>query len=377
MSANFMLNRQLNTLLHCIVLFGLVAPQASLAFNSKDITWDAYAVAEDISNLYGGIKTGSTYTLAGHLAASVQTDALHLWRNGQFTLGALGIQQNNYPFFYNGSIQGPSGYTGVPEIKLSDLYYQQKFKGFRLRAGIMDIDEHFNQVKLAVDNLMNSAFTNTIALSYNVQLATYPYPGLGCELAYSFDNLQIQTAIYQGNPKHQSTAFSKGFFLIGELKYDLQIFSSSAENYIFTLGLWEYQPHDAWLLTSQHGLYSSFEVAWNSRRGPKFGATIQAGMAQDKDLAVPYSVAASLTVSNLYDVRPKDSLNFGYGQVWLQGLQHNETFYEANYLFDLSKNWKLVLPDVQYFVTPGGSFKNSWVLLVRLIYEHGETEIEF
>lgn len=349
----------LTILFPCIVLS---------AEKTAPIEWHGYALAEDTSNLHGGIRNGSIYTVAGHLAAEIDTQTMDWWRGGKFVFGVLGIGQSHIQYFYTGAVQSPSSVTAQPEIKIANLAYEQEINNkLQIRLGIMDIDEHFNQSEVAID-LLNTSFTNTVSMAYGALLPTYPFPGIGAEIEYKNNDWILQAAVYQGNPRNQGSIFHRGFFALGEAVYKIQSASNNNIKYTAKFGIWNYyQPLRLQSFTN-HGIYAIGEATWDSNWGPQFGFAIQGGANVYKTPSVPYSAAACFTITRLIAYRPKDSLNFALGRAWVYFDSFNkETYFEISYAMQIIENLKFI-PDIQYFVEPTGIYPNAWVALARLTY---------
>lgn len=350
------------------VTLALLFPFLTYAKPTSPWFLDGYAMGEAVDNMHGGIKTGTIATAAGRLTASYDTDIANWWHGGQFAFGVLGIAQTHNQTQYTGAIQTPSSFSGISEIRINDLAYQHSFNdSFMLRAGIMDMDDWFNinQVGLA---LCNSAFDNTISMSGNAELPTYPYPGFGAFAKISLKKTSLLVGVFQGNPHHQDTAFKRGQLIIAELgsKFSNTL-AKTLVHYSAKIGAWDYQQNLRSVGLSDSGIYLIGEATWKIKAGKKFGASIELGFNPKKQHAITDSVALSFSIGNLWQQRPNDSLNIGWGRAWYNGQPNFETFYELNYTIALTRTINLV-PDIQYFIHPGCQYQNAWVGILRLIY---------
>jgi porin len=347
-----------------LLLFSNCLTANDISKNSP-LSWKGYALVEDVSNLHGGRRTGSILTAAGDLEAIYDTGIANWWDGGKFLIGVLGIAQTHNQTLYTGAIQTPSSYSAVPLVRISYLAYEQNIKDvFTARAGIMDIDDYFNITEVAI-NICNTAFYNTIALSANAQLPTYPFPGFGAMVDIGNKTLDFKLGLFQGNPQHQSSVFHRGYLLIGELDttYDTQ--NKYSLEYIFKLGLWKYHQPIDWVGYSDRGIYGIAEATWKSK-DHNMSAAIQFGADPKLVNSVPDSVAGCFIITNLIPTRNNDSLNLALGRAWIQDV-HNETFFEAGYTIVLTDKWSFT-PDLQYFIKPGGIYDNAWVFIARLLY---------
>lgn len=330
---------------------------------NSPVVWRGYAMAENISNMHGGAQPGTIFTESFRLTAFYNTQQAGWWQGGQFAFGLLGIGQTHKQSLYTGALQPPSGFSGVPEIRITDLAYQQRFnKQFMLRAGIMDFDDYFNLIEVALP-LANSGLTNTATINYNVQLATYPFPGFGAFAKIGDEKLFLLAGIFQGNPQHQSTVFQRGQLVI--LEGDAYIDTSQAE-YKFKAALWDYQQPLKYIATTTKGIYGIAEATWNAWQR-KLQAGVTFGINPKKPEVLYESLAGCLVINGFIKQRPNDSLNFAMGRVWLYGAEHPETYYEIGYTIRLLKDLTLT-PDIQFFTHPGTIYENAWVGMLRLVY---------
>lgn len=330
-------------------------------------SYKGYVLGEAIDNMHGGLKTGTTATLAGRLTATFDTEKANWWCGGKIALGVLGIGQLHNPNLYLAAYQTPSGYAGVSEIVINDLAYQHTFNRLLMvRAGIMDMDDWFNENEIA-NVMLNSAFTNTIAMSSNAQLPTYPYPGFGAMGRFGNKKFAFLLGVFQGNPDHQDSVFHNGQLIIGEANMYVSRRNQDNIQYIFKFGGWNYQQRYSYVGTSDQGLYGIFGITWRTSKGRNLGGSVEFGLNPKKRNTVTDSVSWCITIGGLFLNRPNDSLNFGAGRAWPKGQPHSELFHELGYTIQFNKCWALT-PDLQYFVHPGGVYRNAWVGVVRLQY---------
>lgn len=335
---------------------------------SSPLTWKGYVLAEDVSNLHGGLRTGSIQTGAGHLVANYDTAAANWWQGGTFVVGVLGIAQTHNQSLYTAAVQTPSNYSAVPEIRISDLNYKHTFnESFAFCLGVMDIDDEFNVTEVASD-VLSSGLDNTIALASNVQLATYPFPGIGAYASIGKPILNLKLGIYQANPQHQHLIFKRGAFEIGELSSVLD--GDKAINQSFTLkaGVWHNYQKLPWLRTKNNGWYLIGETTWTGFERT-LGAALNYGNSSSYVSSIPHSLAACFTVTGLIKSRAKDVLNIAAGRAWIRGT-NAENFYEVGYAIVITDKWTLT-PDLQYITKPSGIYPNAWVGLLRLNYSIG------
>lgn len=337
---------------------------ATIYAHDTPLSMLGYLCAESVSDLHGGVKTGTIFTEAARITAIYDTQKGFGLKGGEFALGVLAIGQTHRQSLYTPAFQTPSGYSGVPEIKFTDLAYQQRLNNFvLLKAGIMDFDDYFNVMEVATP-LLNSAFTNTKTMDNNTQLATYPFPGFGAFTKLGTNDLFLLTGIYQGNPQHQGTVFKNGQLILAELD---SFFTIQEVDNIFKIAYWDYhQPYDYVATIDDYGVYGIYQITWQAL-ARKMSFAINLGLNPAKEDTIYTSFATCLIINGIFKIRPNDSFNLGLGRVLLESGPHPETFYEAGYTIDLYRNFSITT-DFQFYTHPGTEFKNAWVFIFHLNY---------
>ncbi len=335
-------------------------------FLKLPIKWDGYLQGEDITNGIGGIKRGSVLNGNALIAGTYDLKNFRPGYMGKVKLGILGATHTRNQNEYTGAIQSPSYFTSQREVRISDLSYQYNFKNcVTTIVGIMDMSDYFD-VTEAAKNLSNSAFTNTMALSENTQMASYPYPGFGVAAIFSKGYNEAMIGLYQGAPQHQWSVLHEGYMLIGEVGHTFFPRCYMLTDFSVNIGAWTYQQSNRDIGYNSRGLYVTTQAGIQVDEEIELEAFCQFGYSSERPKYIPYSLTLGVKSNNIFIGNNSDWLSFGVGKVWIQNLP-SEVVYELSYVIRFCDNWYLT-SDLQYFVKPSGVYPNSTAFLLRLAY---------
>jgi carbohydrate-selective porin OprB len=339
-------------------------------YKASPLYWSGYIQGEDISNGIGGIKRGSVLNGNIDLVANYPLKNSTYFKNGLIKVGVLGATHTQNQNEYTGAIQSPSSYTSQREIRISNLSYQYTYSdNAKTILGIMDICDNFNLTENA-NNLLNNAFTNTMTLVTNTQLATYPYPGFGAVAIFNKKNTKAMFALFQGAPQHQWSLFHEGFMLIGELRQDFYPGNEIINNFSIKLGGWIYQQSNHKIGFNSRGLYVITQADLQIDETLELEPFVHFGYGNESPKYVPYSLTAGFRVPNIFFENKRDSFSFGYGQIWIEN-RRSEVAYEVSYALKICPNL-LLTPDMQIIDRPSGMYQLAWVFSARLAYTFGK-----
>lgn len=336
------------------------------SFRRLPIKWDGYLQGEDITNGIGGMKRGSVVNGNALIAGTYDLKNLRPGYRGKVKLGLLGATHTRNQNEYTGAIQSPSYFTSQREMRISDLSYQYNFKNcVTTIIGIMDMADYFNRTEAAL-NLLNSAFTNTMALSENTQLASYPYPGFGAAAMFSKNNTEAMIGLYQGAPQHQWSVLHEGYMLIGEVGHTFFPRYYMLTDFSVNLGAWTYQQSNRDIGYNSRGLYVTTQADLQLDEEIKLEAFCQFGYSSEKPKYIPYSLTAGVRKPDLLFENNRDSLSFGFGKIWIETLP-SEIAWELAYALKVCPKF-LITPDMQIIQRPSGVYKLAWVFSLRATY---------
>lgn len=322
----------------------------------SNVSWNGYIKLEDVSNIHGGKKAGSVLNGVAELTATYKQN---------FKLGILGATHTHSQSLYTNSIQNTTTLNIQREISLAELSYTYAWnQNITGKIGVMDLEDYFDITESA-SYLLNSAFSNAMALDQNTQLASFPYPGIGAMLELKNQNDYALLGLYQGNPQHLHTVFYHGYMAIGEVGTNITINYKTLQNLSIKAGAWLYQANSTPELTNSRGVYLISQLGWQAYNRD-MAAFAQLAYSNEKPKYIPYSFTLGLQSNNIFLHNHTDWLSFGIGKVWVHNLP-SEVVYELSYTLQFYNKLYLT-PDVQYFVKPSGINPNATVFILRLSY---------
>jgi carbohydrate-selective porin OprB len=320
------------------------------------VKWNGYIRADGIENIHGGIKTGATLLGSAKLVGTYE-DVLQL--------GFIGATHTKPESTFVGSVQLVTSLDVQREIRLSNLSFLYHFSpNLSGRFGVMDMEDFYDITESAVD-LRNSAFVNGMALDKTTQLASFPYPGFGGLIAYTQAENYFYLGIYQGNPEHLNTVFSRGYMLIAEGRTIIPLNYEYAADLSLKLGLWLYNPKSIPGYTNARGIYLIAQNEWQYAHHPMEGF-LQLSYSHESPKTFPFSLTIGARGHNIFCNNKTDALSVGIAEVWINN-RPNEIVFEVAYAFRFYKGFCLN-PDLQYFFKPSGIYPNATVFLLRLSY---------
>ncbi|WP_217805758.1 carbohydrate porin, partial [Acidithiobacillus thiooxidans] len=197
-------NRYRNILLSSILFCASTAPAWAASTGQsipeaahqnwwRRISLVIHGQVEGVSNLSGGISTGSTATGLWKGGLALHTGKAGWWQGGLFVVEGLAADSSNPDSLYIGDLQSVSNLT-TPYQHMAHLYkayYRQKFGDYTLRLGLLNPNDYFNDTGVAGE-LFNASYGIYPIISANIPFTpTYPYSSLGAIAAASWGNTTV------------------------------------------------------------------------------------------------------------------------------------------------------------------------------------------
>jgi len=363
--------------------------QETDSLNQKDLTLTASITLDQVSNVHGGIQTGTTLLALFDMSATYKPPTGFL-KNTSFHLHLLKTAGSGASENFIGDVQVASNIEGRYTIFVYELLISQKIGHTTISAGMHDLNSEFMMSEYAGD-FINSSFGIMPSVSLNVPVSIFPATTFGGLINYSREKYDVLAGIYNLNYEfcNQETFdfnnhfYQKGFLAVGEVHY--RWWNANRLLVEFRVGGYlkncsEPQPQDNPEITQGHmnyGLYFIGDVtAYEGPSGDQLGVFVQMGLAPEKtNLASQYVGAGISFRSKPKPFRP-EQMGLAIGRVRLNEFQDNryvhthlsETVIEATATIPLFRLIKLQ-PDIQYIMSPSGIYNNALVALVRIQLE--------
>ena len=339
-------------------------PAATQSFWSG-ISLKAKAQGEVVSNLAGGLATGSVGNALFVGGLSWDSKSAGAWEGGKVVVNFLAADTGN-PEAYVGDIQGVSNLT-IPAslVRPYRLYFRQRWNPLSVRLGLLSANDYFDNAGVACD-LLNASFGILPVLSQNLQgMPTYPFSSLGTMVALGGGDTSIQGGVFGADAIHSwQQPFSQGVLMMLELDQSGTLYDG---RYTLKMGVMHNRQKASLagsLGPNMSGCYGIGEYRWQT--GPlHWGVFLQGGGAPKPINPVPWYVGGGLRLAGLIPRSAKDSLSVGFSRASLRGLPHAETSYELTGLFGLAHGVRLQ-PDIQVVIHPGGDLPTDLVGILRI-----------
>jgi porin len=338
-----------------------------------------------VSNLHGGITTGSTYLGLADLFIRINTEKAGLWKGGEFLIRGANSHGGEPSAFLVGDFQGITNIEAGNHTFLYELWFKQSIWNVTATIGLQDMNAEFANSEVSAF-FLNSSFGIHSVIADNISVPIFPITKPGITFCGNITRkLTLKTAIYKGCPVDFDTNpynldwdvnYEKGFLGITEGQYSwtgIQEKSNVLKGGIFFHQHCEESnmdhPEMENNLSFDYGFYlvGEHEVFSNSDKSRTFKVFYQLGLSPRNDnfgyfgTGCTYSGWLSSDGTDILGLAVADGLfNDAYGK--------DETTFELSYKVQLSHQIYLQ-PDLQYVVHPGGSdaqLKNATVGLMRL-----------
>lgn len=360
--------------------------QTSDTKKENDLLLTAAITLDNVNNLYGGIQKGSSLLALFDMSATYTTPKGFL-KNTSFHLHLLKTAGKGASENFIGDVQVASNIEGRYALFVYELLIRQKIGNWIISAGMHDLNSEFMMSEFAGD-FINSSFGIMPSVSLNVPVSIFPATTFGGLISYSKGNFDVAVGFYNLNYEffeeetfHFSNHFyQRGFLGMGEAHY--RWISNNKEVAEFRVGGYlkkcnepkgENMPIEC-IVQLNYGFFfiGDFNLMeFNS--GSTLGAFVQAGLApQNLNWASQY-----LGGGISYRCSPRkyfpEQMGIAVGRVELNEFKtdrfvntnQSETVIEATATIPLFERIKLQ-PDIQYIISPSGTYNNALVALFRL-----------
>ncbi len=365
----------------------LVAPAAAAAEESA-ARFDIRYIADVMSNLSGGLETGSRYM--DNLDLSLEVDAERAMGWNGATLFLYGVYNNGKALSGDlvGDAQALSSIeTGVEAARLLEAWIDQRFLDDRasIRVGLYDLNSEFDVIDTA-DLFLHAAQTTTFALAQSGEAgpSIFPVTSLAARAEFRLtDALLLRTAVLDGvpgDPDHPKRTAVKlgdgdGALLVSELEYGAGSMRAAA-------GYWRYTARFEDLETGRlrrgnDGIYALVEGrVYEDPDDPRRGLALYAhgGWASAGVNPFKYSLAAGAVYTGILPARPEDDL--GLSVAWVESggpYKRADDALKREVAFELTYRARIndmiaIQPDIQYVINPGVApdVKDAFVIGLRL-----------
>ncbi len=381
----------LSTFLFCVsatpawaASFGQSIPEAAHQNWWNGVSLVMHGEVEGVSNLSGGISTGTTATGLWKGGLALHTGKAGWWQGGLLVVEGLAADSGAPDSLYVGDIQGVSNLT-TPYSHIANLYkayYRQNIGAYTFRIGLINPNDYFNVTGVA-GQLFNASYGIYPIITANISYTpTYPYSSLGAMASANWGNTTIVAGAFGADGVHPFRApwGSDGMIYYGEVDQRISIGAGTAMlkaggyyNHIY--GPYLSQNIGIGPASSQGGFYGTAEYRWKADQ-KRWGIFLQGGGAPNAATVSPVNayMGAGVRLGHFIPDSPGSTLSLGIARAWQRQSGTNaggaETSLEVNFRQPVFKDF-YIQPDLQYIVNPGANgpenaLPNAFVAIIRL-----------
>jgi porin len=315
-----------------------VAPLKGFCEETQAFTWGRLLTLESLSNLHGGLATGTRNLANLDLTLSVDTQSANWWSQGKLFVYVLG----NYgkpPSALSGELQTLSNIEADNNLTLYEFWYEHSFADdtVKLLFGLHDYNSTFYSLESA--SLFNLSSTGIGPEVAQVSPSIFPVTATTIHLTLSHGDQYFLLAVYDGvpgDPAHQRGTHIKfaeddGLFIASEWGF------AREQEYKIAVGGWRHtakveSPIDGSLGDFNHGLYFLGE----KYLGEHFAAFVQYGRADKHKNQLQEYAGSGAVYKNAFV--EGDNLGVAYARAKnsTDFLAFNPDFYSAEEVVELS-----------------------------------------
>lgn len=360
---------------------------ASAAFEGDGYLFEAIYTGEVLSNVSGGLETGTEYL--DNLDLMLELDVPDLTGNGRGSLFLYGLYNNGATFAerYTGDVQVTSNIDAPEAWRIYEAWYEFGSEQWSVRAGLYDLNSEFDVNETGALFLNSShgigpEFSQTGENGPSI----FPVSSLALRGDWRRQDVTVRVAILDGVPGHPDDPASNEINLGGSdgalLAAELDVALTGSAR-LWT-GYWRYtaefeRPFAAGTDDDNHGWYIGVERSFVLGR---FSAStfLRYGRANDELNVLQDYAGGGLVVDSPFPSRRHDQLGVafasaGAGTSYRAHLERSgmepaarETTWELTYRAQLTERIA-VQPNVQLISNPAANASIEDALVIGLRFE--------
>jgi len=284
------------------------------AEEAEPYSWESELTLESITNLQGGVKTGTRNLANLDLALTIDTAAADWWAEGNFFVYVLGTY-GRPPSALTGELQTLSNIEADNNLTLYEFWYQHSFwdGAVKLLAGLHDYNSTF--YSLESSGLFNLSALGIGPDTSQVGPSIFPTTAAAVHLTLTHDDQYFLLATYDGIPgdpahphgTHIVFKKSDGLLIAAEWGF------ASEGTYKIALGTWQHtaqveNPVDGSLSDFNKGYYLIGEKYFTDN----LAAFFQYGRADAHKNQLENYTGMGVTYTNL--MVDDDAVGLGYAR---------------------------------------------------------------
>lgn len=337
------------------------------------IRFEAAYTADLLSNLHGGVETGTRYLDNLELGLELEGERAFGWKGATFFIS--GLYNNGKGFaedLVGAGLEVSNIEADVRAARLFEAWAEQRFLDDRasILVGLYELSSEFDAVETA-ELFLNGAFemSTTFLESGLNGPSVFPYTALTLRAAARLtDSVTLRAAVLDGvpgDPDHPKRTAVKlrdgdGALLVSEAEY-------AGDGFRAAVGYWRYTARFEEIgagidSRGNDGLYALAEAeVYADPDDPRRGLALfaRAGWASARFNEFRHSFALGGVYTGALPARPEDKLGLAVGMAEasgplrrLEALKRREIAIELTYRAEITE-YLAIQPDLQYVINPG------------------------
>lgn len=332
-----------------------------------------------LTNINGGIKTGTGYLGMIQADINIDTEKAGLWKGGNLFISGMNTHGFEPSKELIGDFHTVSNIEAGDNTFIHELWYKQNIGACYIKLGITDLNADF-AVSEYGSFFINSSFGLPSVVSNNVPVSTFPITNIGGIFHWQINNkFTVQTALHKGVSadieENKSTHYFKkgeGWTSFTEVHCNYSLIKDM-EGFYKIGGYYHEHSNENIDHKNNYGLYFiGDQKVLNNCNGGALGLFTQLGFCPQKHNTHNLYIGAGLHYSGLNKQRPKDEIGLAIAMADFNDSKiKTETAIELSYKMKLHKHLT-IQPNIQYIINPGDSpelIDNALVGILRIVIE--------
>ena len=337
---------------------------------NESLYFGATYTGDLVTNIKGGIKTGTAYLGMATIDAGFDTEKAKWWKGGDAFVKLANTHGGEPTAHLVGDFQGVSNIEAGNLTWLYEFWYRQRFGNLSVTVGLQDLNVNFAADECAA-GFTNSSFGIHSSIADNIPSPIFPLTALGVNLNWDISpSMVLKMAVFDGTPDdlennpyniHWQLSREQGVLTVGELQLNRSLFANKRGNY--KIGGYFHQHNDSTNEEQQNG---GIYFAGNQQITDKIDVFSQIGLSPKRNNHNHY-YSIGLKYSDIFKNRPDDYMGMAVAYAGIDSNPNGgETVIEIIYQCQICSN-VYIRPDIQYIVNPAGTDQKLGNALVAMM----------
>ncbi len=337
---------------------------------NESLYFGATYTGDLVTNIKGGIKTGTAYLGMATIDAGFDTEKAKWWKGGDAFVKLANTHGGEPTAHLVGDFQGVSNIEAGNLTWLYEFWYRQRFGNLSVTVGLQDLNVNFAADECAA-GFTNSSFGIHSSIADNIPSPIFPLTALGVNLNWDISpSIVLKMAVFDGTPDdlennpyniHWQLSREQGVLTVGELQLNRSLLANKRGNY--KIGGYFHQHNDSTNEEQQNG---GIYFAGNQQITDKIDVFSQIGLSPKRNNHNHY-YSIGLKYSDIFKNRPDDYMGMAVAYAGIDSNPNGgETVIEIIYQCQICSN-VYIRPDIQYIVNPAGTDQKLGNALVAMM----------